>query len=353
MKFKAIRKLTLIAAVAAISTVICGISASAFVEGYENATELTSSVTASITRDGQNDWYQFTLTADQVPTPYSLNLKIPTGCVYNFDLRYREADSEERPTVVSNETFVTGARNRTMYGVFTQPGTYFVRVYSQDGNYSGIDTYKITKSYNKTTTYSMSYGNDMQQLEVNDWVSCADILGNFTYNKRFKKSSSGRNYKNAYAFVMTNYEFDDEEYYASEDRGTPEQTAAAANYIYSGDVMANPKFEVENNKIYTIEELMQFLAQYDQPVIFYLDNVDYITMLPDVAGTFKRYVILEKVNIGHNSITYYYPDTNDRVTVNYDDFLLNGIKYGNIKLTYKGTNILERNYRTALQPVYN
>ena len=152
---------------------------------------------------------------------------------------------------------------------------------------------------------------------------------------------------------MTNYEFDDEEYYASEDRGTPEQTAAAANYIYSGDVMANPKFEVENNKIYTIEELMQFLAQYDQPVIFYLDNVDYITMLPDVAGTFKRYVILEKVNIGHNSITYYYPDTNDRVTVNYDDFLLNGIKYGNIKLTYKGTNILERNYRTALQPVYN
>ena len=38
MKFKAIRKLTLIAAVAAISTVICGISASAFVEGYENAT---------------------------------------------------------------------------------------------------------------------------------------------------------------------------------------------------------------------------------------------------------------------------------------------------------------------------
>ena len=51
MKFKAIRKLTLVAAVAAISTVICGISASAFVEGYENATELTSSVTASITRD--------------------------------------------------------------------------------------------------------------------------------------------------------------------------------------------------------------------------------------------------------------------------------------------------------------
>lgn len=64
MKFKAIRKLTLVAAVAAISTVICGISASAFVEGYENATELTNSITASINKADQNDWYKFTLTAE-------------------------------------------------------------------------------------------------------------------------------------------------------------------------------------------------------------------------------------------------------------------------------------------------
>lgn len=129
MKFKAIRKLTLVAAVAAISTVICGISASAFVEGYENATELTNSITASINKADQNDWYKFTLTAEQVPTPYSVNLKIPTSCVYNFDLRYREADSDERPTIVSNETIVTGTRNRTMHGVLYQPGTLYAYIH--------------------------------------------------------------------------------------------------------------------------------------------------------------------------------------------------------------------------------
>ncbi len=352
MKFKAIRKLTLIAAVAAISTVICGISASAFVEGYENATELTSSVTASITRDGQNDWYQFTLTADQVPTPYSLTLKIPTGCVYNFDLRYREADSEERPTVVSNETFVTGTRNRIMYGVITQPGTYFVRIYSQDGNYSGIDTYKITKNINRTTPVTLSFGNNLPETTDRvDWAVCADILGNFTYNRRFKNSSTGRNYKNAYVFIHSNQTSDDVSEYDARQKANPTQLAKAADYIYAGDVLTNPKFEVETNKIYTIEELARFVYEYNQPVVFYVD-------CEGQGASYRRYVILEAVSVGRNTIKYYTPDTGSRVTVNYDDFLQNGFLFDDgdgieYRSTYKGTNILERSYRTAIQPVYN
>lgn len=352
MKFKAIRKLTLVAAVATISTVICGISASAFVEGYENATELTSSVTASITRDGQNDWYQFTLTADQVPTPYSLTLKIPTGCVYNFDLRYREADSEERPTIVSNETFVTGTRNRTMHGVLYQPGTYFVRVYSQDGNYSGIDTYKISKSSAKNTNISLSFGSNLPETnERTDWAACADVLGNFTYNRRFKNSSTGRNYKNACVFITSNYTSDDASEYAVLKKANPTQLAKAADYIYAGDVLNTPKFEAETNKIYTIDELARFVYEYDQPVVFYVD-------CEGQGASYRRYVVLEGVSVGRNTIKYYTPDSGSRVTVNYDDFLQDGFLFDDgdglvYRSTYKGTNILERSYRTAIQPVYN
>ena len=69
-------------------------------------------------------------------------------------------------------------------------------------------------------------------------------------------------------------------------------------------------------------------------------------------------MVLEAVSVGRNTIKYYTPDTGSRVTVNYDDFLQDGFLFDDgdglvYRSTYKGTNILESNYRATLQPVYN
>ena len=58
---------------------------------------------------------------------------------------------------------------------------------------------------------------------------------------------------------MSNYTTDNQSTTTSENKGTPEQTAIAADYIYSGDLLLTPKFKVENNKIYEIHELMEYI----------------------------------------------------------------------------------------------
>lgn len=328
---------------------LCSINVFAFTSGYNGATELSGNINGYITSSTQNDWYKFTVTSDQVPTAYSVTLRIPAECVYNFDLRYREANSTSRPAVISNETIVTGSRSRVMRGVFTTPGTYFIRIYSQNGTTSNLESYRISKSFNKDATYTLSYATTLPSAETADWSICADIAGNYIFNNIITNSSTNRNYKNAYTFVVSDYTSDNQDDYTNNDKATPEETAIAADYIYAGDVLQKNKFEVENNKIYSIEELMQYVWEYSQPIIFYLDNEQYSSILP----AFKKYVILEELNIGENTITYYYPSSGNRVTVDYDDFIRDGIMYTTIPLTYKGTNIVQRNYKTEVQAIYD
>lgn len=77
------KRLSLITVFAIIITCF-GNMALAFDNGYKDATEYTTSVTDYITSESQVDWYKFTLTADQVPAPYSITLVVPDDCLYNF-----------------------------------------------------------------------------------------------------------------------------------------------------------------------------------------------------------------------------------------------------------------------------
>lgn len=343
------RKLSFVMAFALIISCFGSITSFAFDEGHYYADTYTGAVTSYITSASQTDWYQFTLTAEEVPTAYSITLKIPSSCVYNFDLRHRATGEDEdvRPMIVSNETLVTGSRNRTMHGVLTEPGTYFVRVYSQNGTTSSMDNYKLTVSYDKDGTYGFMYDNNLPTGETTDWSICADMLGQYTFDRIIKYATNNRNYQNAYTFISTNYDSDSQSGYGTALKATPAQTSIAADYIFSGDLMSKPKFKVENNKIYEIEELMYYVWDLSQPVIFYLEN----SAIPYDA--FKKYVILEDANIGENTITYYNPSDGSRTTVDYDEFLTDGFTYSGVPVTYSGTNIVDANNVRAVQPIYN
>lgn len=324
-------------------------NAFAFDVGYRSATEYVAKVDEYIESPTQNDWYKFTVTAEQIPTSYTITLGIPSSCVYNFDLRYQDSSSS-RPIVVSNETIVSSTRKRTMRGIITEAGTYYVRIYSQNGTTSAMDSYNLSISY-ENKNKSCTYGYDVKNYpiaESTDWTVCADILGNYTLESQIHAISCDRNYKNAYTFISTNYDSDDESGYATAVKATPEQTAIAASYVYSGDVMRNPKFTVENDKIYTIDELMYYLWDLDQPIIFYLTSPTMPTF-----DLLKKYVILRDVNIGRNTITYYNPSSGNKETMDYDEFLSDGFLYSGLQVTYSGTNILNSNARRRIQAIYN
>lgn len=344
------KRLALVLTTTMLLTLFMGINATAFVSGYTEAVAYTGAVTGYITSTSQNDWYYFTVTESQLPAPYSIILRIPDGCVYNFDFRYRASNSTGRPSIISNETIVTGSRNRTMGGVITEPGTYFVRVYPQDGVTSSTYSYRLSIGYNNTTTYGFSLNSDsLVKGETDDWAICAEILGKYTFDKTIKYGTNTRNYKRAYDFVMSNYTTDNQSTTTSENKGTPEQTAIAADYIYSGDLLLTPKFKVENNKIYEIHELMEYVCKYNRPVIFYLENPQWGSQIP----TFRKYIILSDVNIAENTISYFNPSSESTITVDYDEFLLNGMTYSSMPHTYAGTNIIESNYDRPFQAIYD
>lgn len=357
MKKKITRKLSVLLALTTMLTAISSLTAFAFDDGYLDATALTySSNSGYVDMTDENEWYSFTLTSSQVPTPYSLTLAIPTDSVYNFDLYAIFLDAEgspetTRPVMISNETTVTSNRNRCMYGVFTKPGTYYVRVYTQNGNISDTDSYKLTINARRNSTKILTFNytsSTRPQSAYSDWSICADMMGNLIYEDHIYGGETGRNYKNAYTFIDSDYASDNSNSYAQRYKATPEEVATAANYIYSGYLMSSPKFKAETNKIYTIEELMTYLWGYYQPVIFYTDSPDY----PN-SSAYKKYVILESVNLNEGTIEYYYPAIGESVVVDYADFLLDGIEEGVDNLYYTGTNIVPVNNFSKYQTIYN
>lgn len=353
MKTKNLKKrisLTLIMAIAV--SCFCGINAFAFVNGYNSATELGSSaITAYLESASQNDWYKFTLTEAEVPTGCRITLRVPTNCVYNFDLRYREASTRNRPLIISNETFVSASGQRQMNRVLTAPGTYFIRVYSQNGTFSNTNSYRINKAALKNDSYDMSFGLNPPENSDIDWAICADFAGNYLYKQTFNSATTSRNYNNAGAFVVTNHTSDNASDFTTNTKVTPAEVADAANYIYSGDALENPRFEVQTGNVLTIVDITKYLLEYNQPVILFLDNQDYPgTPLEEMS---RRYRIIESVNIGENTITYYNFLNQGSVTVDYDDFLIDGIEISSFSSTYRGTHIVPAAYRNKIQPAYN
>ena len=326
-----------------------GNSSFAFDNNYTTATVLGSSATGYITISDASDWYKFTLNNTQVPTAYSINLRIPDECVYNFDFRYQAENSNDRPSIISNETLISATRTRSMRGILTEAGTYYIRVFSQDGSTSSSEEYRLSTTHSRNLGQSITYYSTPPMMDNTDWCACADLVGNYLYGKRFLNGASTRNYQNAYTFIMSDYTSDSQSGFTNENKATPEQTAKAADYIYSGDILLTPKFEVETNTIYAIEELSQYLWQYGHPVIFYLENEELIS----ITRAFSKYVALNNVNIGENTIRYYNSTSGGNVTVDYDDFLLDGMNMSGIALSYTGTNIVPSNYKTQYQPAYN
>ena len=335
-----------ILATTVITSVFCNMTSFAFDTSYRSATDLNSSIEEYMYDSSQVDWYKFTVTENEIPAPYTVTLVVPNNCMYNFDLRYRSLNSTERPSVFSNETYVGSNRRRRMSGVLTQAGEYFVRVYSQNGSYDQAYPYRIMKSYHKDLMYNLVMPTDgLPQSSSTDWAICADVVGTYVYNNNIKYYSSGRNYKKAYTFVNTNYTSEAESGYGTAKKATPEETAVAVNYIYSGDLMINPKFKAETNKIYEIEDLARYVWEYDEPMIFYLKNMQY--------DIYKTYIILDGINIGENTLKYYDVEAGDYAFVDYDDFLLDGLIKAGLPIEYTGTNIVTSDYKRIAQPVYN
>ena len=344
------RKLAFVLTLALVFSCFGSITSFALDNGYRGAMEYTGRVTDYLSSATETEWYQFTLTADDVATPYSVSLKSSGSCIYSFDFWYRSGTSG-LPSVVSNE--VTGTRSgdtRTMSGVLTEPGTYFVRVYFLSGTVSTLNTYRLTINHNKTSTIDFFY-NSTPETEKGDWAACADLLGNYTYNSIIKDSATNRNYKNAYSFVTSNYTSDAESGYASPiRRNTFDNTVIAANYVYSGSLMTKPKFKLETNKIYSIEELMYYLYELDQPIIFCMSSAEF----PN-SSTFRRYVMLEGVNIGSGFIRYYDPASGGSTYLEYSEFLTDGFpcEDDGTSIKFTGTSIVNTNLPRPVQPIYN
>lgn len=345
MRQKLKKKLSLLMALACTVACFNGTVSFAFDNGYNSAATYTNTVSSRITSASQVDWYKFEVTADEVPTSYGVTLKVPTDCMYNFDVRFRAANSTERPMVLENETIVSATKRRSVRGVLTEPGTYFVRVYSQNGSVDGDENYNLSISYGKDGTCAFTYENNLPESVFADWSVCATMLGKYTFGENIKYATNDRNYKNAYRFVTSNYTADNQTIGLT--KATPEQTAIAADYVYSGDLMVNPKFKVETNKVYSIEELMYYLWALREPIIFYL------TDSADTGNAYKKYIILKDVNIGENMISYYDPWIQDYETINYTQFKSQGILCSDVYVTYSGTNIIDSNAPRAIQAIYN
>ena len=341
------RKLAFVLTLALVFSCFGSITSFAFDTGYNSATEYTNTVTAYLSSYTQVDWYKFTLTQDDVSTYCDITLRVPDSCVYNFDVWYRSGDSGQ-PSIVTNETLVGQSRNRYKNLLLSQAGTYFVRVYSQNGTASAVNSYRLSISYRKNMTCEFMYATTLTTGGNSDWAGCADILGNHTYNTIIKNSETNRNYKNAYVFIKSNYTSDKASNYDGKLNATPEQTAIATDYVYSGSLMTEPKFEVISDKEYSIEELMYYLNVLNEPIIFYLQSEDY----PGLSA-YKRYVILKSVNIGLNRIEYYDPQYGVTQTVNYEDFLSTGIEGDDTNSVYTRISILNSNLPSPVQAIYD
>lgn len=341
------RKLAFVLTLALVFSCFGSITSFAFDNGYKWATEYTTTVDDYLSSATETAWYEFTLTADEVPTPYSVSLKTSGSCIYNFELWYRSGSSG-RPSAVSNETIVARNGSRNMSGVLTEPGTYFVKVYFQSGTVSTLNTYRLKITYGKNSTINFIYDSSLPKDAGGDWVICADIMGNYTYNSIIKNTSTNRTFENAYTFVDTNYSSDSAGGYSDEIKGTPEQTAIAANYIYSGGLMSKPKFIAETNKVYSLTELMNKLYYLDEPVIFYSNHKDSNGEITD-----ERYVILSGVSIGQKTLEFYNPSTGKYVTMSYDTFTSTGYKVSSKDMKYTGTNIVNSGLSRPVQAIYN
>ena len=322
-------------------------NAFAFVSGYKSATEYTGTVSEYIESPTQNDWYRIDVTEDELPCEFSVRLSVPANCMYNFELSRADLGTRNRPEIISNETLVASTRRRYMNKVLTETGIYYVRVYSQNGTTANLDAYELKITKKISGKKSFSYDASSGVAIAGDWSICADMLGNYMYNKTFYGNTSSRNYKNAYVFITSDMSSDSVGLYEDTYQATPEETALAADYIYSGYKMATPKFVAKTDVIWEFADMLRYVHEYDEPIIIYMAEDDTIPRAQ------KKYVILKGVKIDTGEIIYYDPVRQEDVVAECESFFSQGIRSTYGYIPYTGTNIVVNDYKSDKQRVYN
>lgn len=270
--------------------------------GWQNATEATGRITTdAITSATDENWYKFTTTvANEF---YTVGLKDePTVNAYGFELRYQQT-AGTRPIVLENTTYTTAAGTSYMRGTLENAGTYYVRVFSRTGEYMS-DPYTLTISHGLDCSANITrVDTDGQKY---DWAACAEMLGKAYYNHIYGVTLTSRNYKNAARFIQSSGS-DDTASLATATRTSLANTAIAADYIFSGDYMVNPKFKVTDT-LQTPTDFRKYIWKTNRedcilPVIIQLRDNESLE-----SDRLSRYLLLEGVSNTYNELTVIDPD---------------------------------------------
>lgn len=320
--------------IAIVSILSClTISSYAMDTDYQYATDVGTSfniTTDKISGADDANWYKFSIT--QPGAGYSFTLRdMPSGEPYNFELYYQET-SGTYPSMLRMETKLTSTLRRTMHGVLENTGTYYLRVYSMTGNYTS-ENYRLTGSVGYGTYASMitkiSSSNNL------DWAACAEMAGKYKYYREISSAKlPSRTYNMAARYIQSN---------GSKDTGTPnntkstlEQTAKAANYIFSGTTMINPVFKTETNKVYGLTDCLKVIWGTDDTMIIRLADKEM-----DIERL-SHYVVLDSVSPKDKYLDFHDPWTTSSASycVDYDDFIINGYEGDGYATRYDGNNII-------------
>lgn len=304
-------------------------------EGYLYADTLSLSQTVttdSLTYAEDEHWYTFSIATANAP--YSISLyNAPSVGAYSYELRYQQT-ANTRPIIIENEPYIKTSNGRVnMMGVLRETGTYYIRVYSLTGAYSS-SPYTLSLDINYLL-HSVALSTVSADRDY-DWAVCAAMAGNKIFNREFGVDTT-RTYKNATKFIKTggNAEYTNSPQFIT--KPDTDVTATAANYIFSGDYMDKPIFEVNNSEFELVdflEEVWKLNKQYDSnPVIVKLvDTDDY-----NVLGM-CRYFVLDGVNISAGTIHLIDPAGGSKT------FNLQSLKAGGLmeylNLRYTGNNIV-------------
>lgn len=332
-----IKRIVAMAMATVLTVSAMSISAFAVVEDkgylYADTLSLSQTVTSdSLTSAKDEHWYKFTISDPNAA--YSLSLyNAPSTGAYSYELRYQEA-TNSRPIIVENEPVITSAGKVNMMGVLKNAGTYYVRVYSLTGAYSSSAyTFKISVGYG---SHGLTINTSSADSDY-DWAVCATMMGSTVYNRKFGVYPS-RTYMNATKFISTNGAKEKATSPVSMTRPDIDNTAVAANYIFSGDYMDQPTFEVKNQLLDYPDFLDLIWSTTEKrrgnPVIIQLVDTDY----PNIPGLW-RYYLVRSVNVSDEYITTVNPSTGGSKTFDLETLYLGGDSaYNNLR--YTGNNII-------------
>lgn len=269
---------------------------------YADTIDFINDPVDSLTSADDEHWYTFNITTANAP--YSISLKnAPSVGAYSYELRYQQT-AGTRPIIIANEPYIKTSNGRVnMSGVLHDTGNYYIRVFSLTGAYSSSPytlTVDVSYGWHNATISTISVASNY------DWAACAAMAGRAAHYNEFGVYPS-RTYINATKFIKSGG--------TAESAATPQFTprpdtdvvATAANYIFSGDYMENPVFEVKTQN-FTCGDFLDYVWKLDKkhnsnPVIIKILDIDDPT-----SYSSRKYLTVYGVNMSTDSIKVANPD---------------------------------------------